>query len=124
MAPQRRRNRSTSHKKRTARLVTDSHQFDLLYSDKDKAVLQNICANVVEELAYMTSLLHQYSTEIESLDLADTSTTSKQPSAKNNTSEDHATYAVPLEESFESYLATLNGYNKSQLKLDSDKNKS
>lgn len=46
--------------RRTARLVTDLHRYDMLYSQEEKIMLEDICSNVVQELAFLNSLLHQY----------------------------------------------------------------
>lgn len=42
------------------RLVTGSQKYDLVFAENEKNEFHNICASIVDELVYLSSLLHRY----------------------------------------------------------------
>lgn len=110
ITPLRRRSRSFNH--RSARLVTDSHKYDMVYSQEDKIMLENICTSVIQELAFFSTLLHQYNNDTEQNDaeqfgfLDEMNETNPNAEKKNETTK--VEYVLPIAgDKVEKYSATM-----------------
>lgn len=81
------RRRSRSEKPPNARLVTESRNYDLVYTEDDRNMMNGICASIIQELVFLNSVMQIQNKETEPYKLdpfglpseVETSTSSKMP---------------------------------------------